>query len=283
MPLDLAASVHFTSGAPPSSRQSTWFPKLTRVYADAGLLHGDRVPSLAEACPAAADCWKRRKDRRPIGQSDTDATCDNGCIFMPWVGDHYGEGGICIIGMNLRYGGGDRPIGCEFRVARHQEQALREGKDPHGSRWARATLSGAVAVMRARAGKPVTDTADGDELADALRHTARLQAVKCSPRGGRSSPTAAMQRNCPPRYMSAELNVLRPGVLLVYGRAAEQAVCRLGELDERESAPRFRRGKLHLGDRDSDVFFLAHPAHGGWYPAQRALIESLASAPPAAA
>jgi hypothetical protein len=201
-------------------------------------------------------------------------------MFMPWVGPAYQLGGVCVVGLNLRYGGGDRPMGSEYRIAAHQDVRLREGRNPHGSRWARSTMAGAIAVLRAGAGGAVTDDADDDELADTLARTARLQAVKCSPAGGRSSPTAAMQRNCPARFLAAELEVLRPGALLVYGRAAANAVARIGTLELVDDQRRFQRATVRADGWHGEAFMLTHPAHGSWYPAQRALLASLAAKPP---
>jgi uracil-DNA glycosylase len=110
--------------------------------------------------------------------------------------------------------------------------------------------------------------------------TARVQTLKCSPGRGRGTPLRPMRINCPPRYLRHELDVLRPGVLLVYGRVAAAAILRLGsEHDVQRSGKRFRRMALRLDQWACTTFMLTHPAHGGWRTDHKLLRASLADRP----
>lgn len=121
---------------------------------------------------------------------------------------------------------------------------------------------------------------EGAELAQAIEATARVQTVKCSPGRGRGTPLPRMPLNCPPRFLRQELDVLRPGVLLVYGRVPGVAIRRLGcEHDVERPGRRFRRMGLRFDGWSCTAFVLTHPAHGGWTRDHGLLRASLADGP----
>lgn len=275
-----------SKGAPPSGEQLELLVNLSRLYDEMGILGEGPLPALHRTCPQAAECWARiASNERPAGVGQFDAGSEKGCIFLPWVGPAYRRGGVCVLGMNLRYGGADWEFAMEHRIALDpkwgQEQALRAGRRAHGSYWATRTMRDVAAVIRSSRGETELDTRAPSELADALLCSVRVQAVKCSPIGGRSSPEPAMNRSCPPRYLRREIDVLQPAALLAYGGPAHAALAELGEVSIEESVDRFCRGVMKHPGGTVAVFLLTHPAHGGWHKAHRALVASLTTRPAA--
>ncbi len=270
---------------PPTAKQLEMLLALCKVYEDAGVLSGDPLPALHRVCPHAGECWKGVEGKRAHGVGAFDADSEKGCMLLPWVGPAYRPGGVAVLGMNLRYAGGDWELAMEHRIAVEpgcgQEAKLRsQGGRAHRSYWSKGTMRDVAAVLRSTRGAPLLDTKDPNELADALLASARLQAVKCSPIGGRSSPEPAMSERCPQQFLRAELGVLKPSVLLAYGGPAHGAVHQAGNVTINEKITRFRRGTLALsGGTSIDVLLLTHPAHGGWHQAHRELVVSLTTRP----
>ena len=283
-PDELIQRITQSRAAPPAGEQLELLLALTRVYEEAGVLSVDPLPALHRACPMASACWGGvRPTGRPTGVGKFDPASENGCIVLPWVGPRYRRGGVCVLGLNLRYGGGDTEFAAEHRIAREpqwgQEEALRGRHKAHGSPWAAATMRDAAAVSRAQRGLD-PETRDPDELAETLLSTSRVQIVKCSPIGGRSSPEPAMIANCPRRYLAREIAVLQPKALLVYGRAAHGALPELGKLVIEEEDGGFRRGEVQPTPSERViVLLLTHPSNGGWRRAHDALVRSLRARP----
>jgi len=275
----LVARIRLSRAPAPEGAQLDLLVRLARLYAELGVLEGEPTPALHRVCSSAAACWSGRADA-PQGVSRFDVASENGCMFLPWVGPRYRQGGVVVVGMNLRNGpGGDWEFGLEHRIARDpawgQEVGLRAGRKPHGSNWSKGTMRDVAAVRRSWTGESALDTRDGAELADALLSSARLQAIKCSPVGGRSSPTGTMVKDCPSRFLTRELDVVRPSVILAYGGPAHAALAATGRVEVRATVRGFRRAHLVRGDSAITTFLMTHPAHGGWYGAHAALIESL--------
>jgi hypothetical protein len=235
-------------------------------------LAGKRDCALGVCCPAADACWGERQDPHRA----------HGTIFPPWIGADYRPGGVCVVGLNLRIGAGRGTYWeIERKIAGDQYRALAAGRSRStGSRWASSTMRDAALVLRSIALRSLHEPPDGAELARTLERTARVQTVKCSPGRGRGTPLRPMRINCPPRYLRHELEVLRPGVLLVYGRVAAAAILTLGsEHDVQRSGKRFRRMALRLDQWACTTFMLTHPAHGGWRTDHELLRASLADRP----
>lgn len=228
--------------------------------------------ALGVACRCADVCWGDRDDPHRT----------NGTIFSPWVGADYAKGGVCVIGLNLRIGTGTGSYWkIERNIARDQHAALAAGRmRSKGSRWASATMRDAAAVLRHLDGRSPEPTTSPDKLARALERTARLQTVKCSPGSGRGTPLRSMALHCPRIYLSRELSILRPGVLLVYGSSAASAVRRIGKESKVERhAKRFRRMTIRFDDWTCTAFMLTHPAHAAWRSDHDLLRTSLQSRP----
>lgn len=270
--------------APVTPQQIDFLLQLASIYAHRGVLRDRLIPSLVRCCEMAMECWRDvSEERRPRGVSGRDPASENGCMILPWVGPEYMRGGVCVLGMNIHYGGGDAELGIEYRIALDpkwgQLPNLRKGRQPHRSKWAKCTMQDVAAVLRAARGLP-PETTDPSELADALLRSSRVQVVKCSPIGERSTPLPNMVRNCPSQFMLRELDVLQPSVLLAYGQPVKEALRGAGGWTVEESEPTFQRGTMKLRP-GTTVLVLTHPAHGrgGWTVAHRALLRSLEERP----
>jgi hypothetical protein len=272
---------------PPAGQQLDLVEETVRQYERNGLLPKGRPCALWRSCPEHERCWTPEEwDHRP-GASDADPESEKGCIFAPWSGPGYSPGGLCVVGVNLRYDGGDWDFGIEFRIATDpggQEQAMRRGrKQIHKSLFAWRSLSDGSSVLRAAAGASSLEHESGDELAETLLRTARLQAVKCSPDDHRRSQRSeAMRELCPPRYLGPEVDILRPSALVTYGGEAWSAIHRIGEVHMTEQAGDFIRARFSRRDNECEVFAMPHPASHGltWPNAHRALLASLADTTP---
>lgn len=138
------------------------------------------------------------------------------------------------------------------------------------------------------AGQPRRSGA-GDEpsvrrTSDCLERFARVQAVKCVPRGNKSYPEPAMRERCPRRFAAPELEMLAPGTVVALGadgEAAVQSVSKDGIEWLAGSKTGLRRGIARLPHGNARVCRLPHPsAHGGaWDKAQKELIEYLRAHP----
>lgn len=203
--VDLERHLRGAGGPRPAGHAAELVPLLLAQYAARGAVVGATLPALHRACDCAAGCWQGLEPgaKAPARDPDDHAPGEKGSIFLPWIGPGYREGGICVVGMNLRYRGLGWALGVEYEIAadpKHgQEQALRAGRRAHGSAWSTFTMRDVLVVRRARGEIPMdVSERDGDALADCLMVSARLQAVKCSPIGGRGGPSRAMTTNCPP-------------------------------------------------------------------------------------
>ncbi len=269
---------------PAEGQQLALLLELADFHEKSGLMGAGPLPALHRVCPTAKECWKGiSEDARPTGTRSIDPQSEAGCIVLPWVGPMYRPGGVAVLGLNLRYGGEHWEFAMEHRITLDrnggQEVSLQAGRRAHGSNWATGTMKDAAAVYRSATGVSPNGTPDGNELANALRRIARIQAIKCSPVGGRSSPTDNMVGHCPRQFLRKELEVLRPAVVLAYGKATHAALLGLGDnrLETRTRA--FQRGKLCVWDESIIVFLMTHPAHGRWNLAHRELAESLEANP----
>jgi hypothetical protein len=244
-----------------------------RVYDRPDGLGGARDCALGVCCPSAKACWGDRQDPHRT----------HGSIFPPWIGAEYRPGGVCVVGLNLRIGTGDGTYwDIERKVASDQYASLAAGRSSSkGSHWASSTMRDAALVLRSIAGRSLDEPTTGAERAETLQQTARVQTVKCSPGQGRGTPLRQMAINCPPRYLRHELDVLRPSVLLVYGRVPAAAMRGLADSVEvaERAGKRFRRIGLRFGGWTCTGFMLTHPAHGGWHRDHALLRMSLAQQP----
>jgi hypothetical protein len=243
--------------AVPLSINESLMGAVERVYDRPDVLAGARDAALGLCCPSADACWSDRQDPHRT----------RGSMFPPWIGAGYRPGGVCVVGLNLRIGTGAGTYWeIERKVAGDQHASLAAGhRRSKGSRWASATMRDAAVVLRDLAGRPLDEPFNGVELAHTLEQTARVQTVKCSPGQGRGTPLKPMPINCPPRFLRHELDVLRPGVLLVYGAVPAAAIRALGsEHEVQRPGKRFRRMSLRFDDWAATAFMLTHPAHSGW-------------------
>lgn len=179
---------------------------LVALYADHNLMPSTGVfPTriawpLWEACSNGDHCWSGCEARQ---------TTDHWLygISLPWIGQHYAESRVAVVGLNQRDGGG--PL-IQWGVVEEAVMQLKAGRArPHGSAFWKG-ISQYVAHWVGH-GCPAARV----HLHDALQHAALLQLVKCSLTGDRGSPEPTMVELCPAKYLRGELEILAPEVVLI--------------------------------------------------------------------
>ena len=266
---------------PPSGPSMTLLLRLLALYQEKAVVDGLSDPPLWDVCACARSCWGKLPLSYRPGRSLGDPW--RGGIPLPWIGPHYRTGGVVVLGVNLNHASG---LLVEYDIALNgplsQLGRLRAGKrNPHGSQWAYRSLRSAAAVVRSLRGLRPLDERDPSSLADVLLETARLQAVKCSPKDAlRSSRTLAMRANCPPMFLRYELEILDPVAVVAFGDETWNALGSVADLHVTTDGPHVWRAVIN-GSPDREVFWLPHPASYGhlWPTAHKALIRSLTHRP----
>jgi hypothetical protein len=249
---------------PPTEHQLALLASIRALHRANGLL--DPWGSPRDQCLSGGECWRECSPASHEHQ---------GGVPLPYVGPDYTPGGVAVVGINLN--DASDPL-IEFDVT---EQALARFRGDRAatpgaqSKFSRYSARSAHALITAQAGRAVADTQDGPTLVDAVRATARFQLVKCSPLGGRSKPTTAMESRCPDLYVQHELDLLKPGFLLAFGRSVHSALAQVGATLE-PSRPGLWVGEIPRPWGSPRVYGLYHPA--GWPPhswtaSQASLIE----------
>lgn len=252
------------------------------MYEEQGVMEGLVAAPLWPACECATSCWQGIPSAFRPGRGRAGAW--DGAIPLPWVGQFYRRGGVVVLGVNLNNASG---LLVEYDIAingpKSQLEALRASKKkPHGSWWAYRSLRSARAVLCSLDGQPVRDEADPVAVADTLLRVSRLQAVKCSPQdGARSSRTANMDANCPPKFLQRELEILNPRAVVAFGNESWGALDSIGAMRITTGGPNVWRALLTQGDRTREVFWLPHPASNGslWEKSHNSLLASLRQRP----
>ena len=229
--------------------------ELLGLYREKGLLPGDTDAALFRCCEHRESCWHRAPAAR--------APLDSGISF-PWIGRSYTETRVVLLGMNFdNFGGlGGHYWICEDHIK--QMKLGRRGKD--GRAFSRnAMLYLRVVLDRLRGierAEPAQAT--NEELAPLWDSCAYLQTVKCSPGTPRSNPTNGMRENCPEFLVCSELQILKPSVVLLFGRSDLRDVVRPWAVPESgygfEEGPSLERNHAQLEGHAFELFSLNHPS-----------------------
>jgi hypothetical protein len=225
---------------------------LMRLYSDRGLLDVTNPQPLCEICPNAEPCWNTARDALREGE-----------MCLPWIGPRYKAGGVAIVAVNPNLATEDASeLLLEHWISydRHIATLRRGDEYDERSRFAYGAYRSAAALLDALAGERVVRRRP-EELADAVLSTARLQAVKCVPKRASSTPTSDMWRHCPGMLLADELDVLRPGAVLVLGSKARGQLETLGgfEYDARCRSEAVWRGLLRRDGWQAQIYGVAHP------------------------
>lgn len=251
---------------------------LARIYEEEAVLTGGEALPLWRHCRCAEPCWAALPQEWQPGRDPADPW--NGGIVFPWIGAQYAARGVAVLGINLREASG---LFVEYEIAFGQFDCFEAGREkPHGSWWAYRSTRAAAAVLRSIAGDDQLDVQDPVALGPMLDATARMQSVKCSPKdGARSERTPEMKANCPSRYLIRELSVLRPRVLVSFGREAWDAVAGIAEIKESVCGDHFSRSEVRIDDLAFEMLWLHHPSSMGdlWQQSFEILIDNLSEQP----
>lgn len=273
-----------------TTEQASLLAELENVWHNAGVYPWDApAPALHEACPCCDACWDGAEKRTPSGDLNAAEDAYKRSILWPWIGPNYRKGGVCFISVNLNYAEEEPEWGWlleeEYGLANQVIENFGAGdRTPVGGSslfWERL-LTTAFTVLRSFDGTSPQEDLEG-RFANgvvALNRIARLQAVKCNPIEDRGWPTEAMIQNCPPRFAAPELKVLRPSVIVAFGRAAEGAALAVADNVQAHApdVPSFSRSSITIGQDKVEFLRLAHPnarREATWTEGQRLLVESL--------
>jgi hypothetical protein len=259
----------------PAGEQLTLLTRVASLYETKGLLRDGSAPPLWECCPNAGSCWARAA---PGSQPNSGEA--NGGMPLPWIGPGYRRGGVVVVAINLRDASG---LMIEYVITCWPTGQLDTlsggGYKPHSSDFAYRSTRSAAALVDLADGRPAEDHAEPTQLAPYLRRTARLQAVKCSPRDeAMSDRTPEMRHNCPPFLLTDELDILRPGFILTLGGEPRDAIDRVDGYEYTGSAERLHHGTLRRPGWSARVICLDHPAsrNGGWARSHEQMLKLLA-------
>ncbi len=236
-----------------AGEQTRLLRRLVALYANHDLMPSSGVfPTriawpLWDACSNGDRCWSGCEGRQTTNHWLYG-------ISLPWIGPHYAESRVAMVGLNQRDGGG--PL-IQWNVVEEAVKQLKAGRArPHGSAfWKGASRYVALWLGRGRPAARV-------QVHAALQHAALLQLTKCSLTGGRGSPEPTMLELCPAKYLRGELEVLAPEVVLICTRQHGAEVSRALQ------CPPFRpQGTESLdatvasiAGRDVPIIQLRHPA-----------------------
>jgi hypothetical protein len=251
----------------PTERQLALLEQVVSLHQRNGVIAGMSPLSPPEHCVHGRECWHGCP--RPEWQGD---------VPLPWVGPTYTPGGVATIGLNLNDASG---LLIEYEITERDFRSFRvggSGASPRPSRFAQRSAYSARALLRT-----IDDDRPGQgsgelSLSDALRATARLQLVKCSPAAlDRSVPPRAMLANCPETFLFEELDILRPGIINGLGLQVRSALTRAGA-DLRHEGSGVWIGSLSRAWGMVSVYCTPHPAaHGStWQRGHERLIAYLA-------
>ena len=275
-----------------SNRDSRWatpgrvakLAELSTLYEENGVLPEGFVPALQRCCPSSSFCWARAQHRLQEEEPAAEGHGENASIFWPWIGDDYRAGGVCMVALNLNHAdGGWWSINEEYAIAGHAIDRLAEGRKNvyRGSSFHYRAMATALAVGTSLEGGEPVERPRPEDAATAYQRVARVQAVKCVPRGHKSYPTRAMRSFCAPRFARREVELLEPGAIVALGGDARAALDLLGEIKWRHQEQRYAAGTLALTERSVDVIVLPHPnSHGRLWPiGQAELVAHLRAEP----
>lgn len=236
------------------------------LYEREDLLKDGRAEPLFRACADCRSCWSGDVPR---------PAPDKGEIAVPWIGPGYLESGICAVAINLnKYS----PLGANWWIVRgHIYDRLGRGSRRNFEYRVGQYLA---AIRKSQQGISVrSENLDPHAGAQGWLDCAFLEAVKCSPDRGVSRPTETMWANCPPRYLTDELAILKPRLILAIGVPVGRWIRELLTVRVSEESHGFVRGAGSVSGKPVEVICLNHPSFGHWRSSREGLLGSLASHP----
>jgi hypothetical protein len=245
--------------------------RLCDLYGNAGLLPDGQDRPLHEVCSMRHGCWSGCSP-----PDDAERRTHQG-VSAPWIGSDYAEHGVCVVGLNFDLWGG---LDAHWDICRSHieglERGLKGGKA--GLFFAYGAMTYAALLLESLTGEAFEDWVDPDarRLAATWSACAFLEAVKCSPAPSPGNPSKAMVGNCPRLLLRAELEILRPRVVLLLGRTTVRDVVRpMLDVAWGEHPDGLERDTFKLADGTVvDVISANHPS-GSNRAAWRRSVQSL--------
>lgn len=245
--------------------------ELKAFYKRIGISGYEKERLLHEVCPKKNECWTDdEREKKGAGWN----------IFsLPYIGDNYDKS-ICCIGLNFHeYGGTEalyKLIDGEFGA----KKLLRQGKIRlkfDSQTYAGTFLFHRMAVyaniilgryfhnsktLVSRNNKELFY--DGEELANIFSEMSYLQAIKCSPRGDKSTPIHKMYSTCPNIFLFEELTTIDPVNILVFDKKIRSMLVARFSGKKTDDQGNICIDKITLNNHNVNLFYITHPqSYGG--------------------
>jgi hypothetical protein len=247
--------------------------KIIEKYNELGILE----VSLQNDCKFCSRCWNGIDDRK---WSDKDLMAFGVeekpiNIYAPWIGKYYNELKILALGINMNHYGGFNALsylvdGAITQLAQGKRKINFGNKEYKGTFYyhrlpAYATIfleaSGMIEENR------INGYPDKKDVIKAFDYIAITNSIKCSPRGGKSEPTHQMWNNCPGYILRQEIEILKPKVVLIFGKTSNYDYFKSQVLDKVKGEASYdliKFGKGSVGRNNLEFYGITHPtAYGG--------------------
>jgi hypothetical protein len=252
-----------------TERQLALVADVLPLYERRGVIRSGAALPLSECCSRCGECWSdvRAEERPPHERSG---------MAVPWVGPRYFEHRVCVVAINHNCYGG---LGANWWVVNgHIKDRLRPHKRTNLPYGIGSYLAAVLANLQGARPDPQPSA---DACADGWEACAFVEAVKCSPCRYRGQPTEAMWRNCPGLFVSEELSILAPQVIIAVGRGDVAPGLREALSAECVEAPRsaFERYAAVVSGQSVPLLCCNHPSWGWWRKSHPSLVASLSERP----
>lgn len=231
-----------------------------------GLLYAS---SLQAACLNAEACW-----------SGVAVPCEPLSPRLPWVGANYSDSRVLVIAMNPQSHRGlwDEAFCVEQALAQLALGRQRFfGVKGESTSWFHYRAAVIASLLVADRLGDELSIPDPQSAGEALRRSARIQSVQCSPAGNnRRSPSREMLRRCPDFVLWPMVERLAPSTIAVLGTDARNSLERRHEVVLDRVDPLVRVGLVEReGGESVRVVALRHPSSGHGMQSITALLRLL--------
>ncbi len=244
------------------------FRKFYSAYRTLHINYNNGRGKLRRCCDNAKCCWLPNSDERLI------IVRGQGYITYPYIGKNYRTGGMVVIAINHRdnHGYFNKLEGSLITSKDHRYVCSEINKHDDDKVW---YFYNHVAkyVEALMFGNVIGDEDEWDSYKEVFHKIALVQAIKCNPRGSnrpQEQPTTKMWNNCPQHILYKELEILKPGNILVLGKTNHPKVLQsltklkyyqIGKPIKRRSV--FRYSYFKKPDKTITVYVANHPSHTG--------------------
>jgi hypothetical protein len=224
--------------------------------------------ALYRYCPDWKQCWHDEQSiEQKKGGENEDKTWNK--IQCPYVGEHYNQGRILFVGLNLLTYGGWHSIIDLFNGKYGVKDSLRSNKKRmtfNNAKYKGTLIFHRLAVYAYSILYPFSDSNPYEltnELADACEYIAFVEAVKCSPDDGNAcTPIWEMPNRCPERYLMKEIEILQPAKIVFFDKKTFQLFLSLSGAKIISQEDKFiSYYRILFEGRSIEAIYIVHPAY----------------------